>query len=114
MNVSFNGFNEAFLTFEADGTLTAGMPVMMSANGKVKACTKDSVPVGVVQATRGDYVSVQMNGYVTVSYTGTTAPTIGYTTMAGDGSGAVAVAASGRSVLVLDVDTTAKTCGIIL
>jgi hypothetical protein len=56
-----------------------------------------------------------MSGFATLGYTGTTAPTVGYNLLAGDGSGGVKVVTTGgRSMLVIQADTTAKTVGVML
>lgn len=112
MRVSFNGFDEKFLTMEASGALQTGMPVTIGANGTAKPCTDAAAPVGIVRELRGGYAAVQVSGYVKVPYTGTLS--LGWQTLQGDGAGAVKAAAAGRGAIVLDVDTTAKLCGVIL
>ena len=48
MNVNFNGYDENVLTYEA-GTnhKTAGVPVKMTDDGKVTACTSGEVFCGI-------------------------------------------------------------------
>lgn len=111
MNVSFNGFGENVLTFEASGTIAAQSPVMVTDNGKVAAAS--GVFCGICTAVRNGYAAVQVKGYVTVPYSGT-APTVGFVKLKGADGKAVVDAANGREYLVIDVDTTAKTAGIIL
>lgn len=48
MNVNFNGYDENVLTFEAGTNLkTAGVPVKMTDDGKVTACTSGEVFCGI-------------------------------------------------------------------
>lgn len=111
MKVSFNGFGENVLTFETQGTITAPEPVMVTADGKVGAA--NGVFCGICTAVRNGYAAVQLKGYVTVPYSGT-APTVGYAKLKATDGKAVVDATNGREYLVIDVDTTAKTAGIIL
>jgi hypothetical protein len=113
MNISLNGFGENTATFEAVTGVIAGMPVKMTANGTVGPCAQNDKFCGVVVNVRGGFAAVQVFGYVRVQYSGA-APAVGYQTLNGAGDGTVQVEATGRSLLVTDVDEMAKTCGIIL
>ena len=62
---------------------------------------------------RGDLVTVQYRGFVTLPYSGT-APSVGYGILAADGAGGVKGAQSGESYLIVNVDTTAKTVCVLL
>ncbi len=111
MKVSFNGFGENTVTFEIQGTINNGAPVMVTSNGKVSAA--NGAFCGVCINQRNGYAAVLLRGYAKVPYSGT-APTVGYAKLTST-SGKIAVDNSnGRSVLVIDVDTTGKTAGIIL
>lgn len=57
---------------------------------------------------------VQVAGFVTLHYTGTTAPSVGECALAGDGKGGVAVTENAKKYRVLRVDTAAKTVGLYL
>ena len=46
---------------------------------------------------------------VTAGYSGSSAPTVGWSGLAADGSGGVKASSAGRSYLVVDVDTSGKT-----
>ena len=59
-------------------------------------------------------ICVQVAGFVTLHYTGTTAPTVGECALAGDGKGGVAVTENAKKYRVLRVDTAAKTVGLYL
>lgn len=114
MKISLNGFGENVATFEADSSVTGGMPVKMTGSGMVGACAAKDQFCGVAVSIRGGFAAVQLGGYAQVPYSGATAPAVGYQTLSGTGDGKVQVEATGRSILVTDVDTTAKTCGILL
>lgn len=114
MQVCFNGFGEDVVTFEADETVEAGAPVMVSGNGKVSAA--EGVFCGVCVGVRGGYAAVQLKGYVTLPY-GTAPETVGYQKLAVDETGKVSAAGEedeGREYLVLDVDEAAGSLGLLL
>ncbi|MDU7338437.1 MAG: hypothetical protein E7L17_10030 [Clostridium sp.] len=113
MKVELNGFGEKMVTFEAAQGIAAGMPVMMSANGKVAPCAAGKLFCGIAGNVRGEFAAVQLSGYVKVPYSGT-APAVGYQSFSGDGTGKVKVDSAGRPLLVVDVDTATAVCGIIL
>lgn len=110
MKVSFNGFGENVVTFETDGTVSAGSPVMISASGKVKSAT--GTFCGICVSERNGYAAVQLSGYVSVPYD--TAPSVGFAKLVGSGGKISADNTNGREFLVVDIDTNAKTAGIIL
>ena len=67
-----------------------------------------------VVGKRDGLACVQVAGFVTLHYTGTTAPTVGECALAGDGKGGVAVTENAKKYRVLRVDTAAKTVGLYL
>lgn len=107
MSVSFNGFNEKALTFKTESAVETGYPVMMSGSDTVAACESGDVFCGVAVHSEGKYVSVQLAGAVTMSYSGT-APEAGYETLTAGADGSVTAASGGREYLVLSVDTVNK------
>lgn len=109
MNVSFNGFGENVVTFEVQGTVNAGDPVMVTSSGKVAAASGSFC--GVCVNVRNGYAAVQIRGYMRFPYT--TAPQAGYAKLSALG-GKVSADADGREYLVLDVDSAAGTFGMIL
>lgn len=113
MKVAFGGYGEKLVTFEAAEGVAAGMPVMVSANGKVVSCTAGKAFCGAAVNVRDGFAAVQLAGYVRLPYTGS-APAVGYQTLAGDGTGKIKTDAAGRQTLVVDVDTSAAVCGVIL
>lgn len=111
MNVNFNGYNENVATFIADSKLTeAGVPVKISADGTVTACTSGDRFCGICIAVRDGYAAVQLSGYATVKTSAKLA--LGYTSLAAGANGAVAANTGGREHLV--INSTASEAGIIL
>lgn len=106
MDYSFQGFHRDAATFA--GQVDAGDLVVVSGNGTVSAAADDGAFVGVCISKRGDSAAIQLYGAVEVSYTGTTAPTVGYQNLLAAGKSSVKVDTDGIQRLVLSVDTTAK------
>ncbi len=114
MEICFNGIGETVATFIAGAGVTAGMPVKMTGNGTVGACAAGDDFCGVALNVRCGYAAVQLAGYAALPYDGT-APAVGWQSLSAAEGGKIAVAATGgRQHLVLDVDQTAGTCGLIL
>ena len=114
MYPKFIGFNENQATFLTSGTVNIGDPVTVCAEGTVKQAAGSTAFCGVVTDKRGNYVSVTLTGYARAAYTGS-APVYGYNSLASDGSGAVKTdSTNGRQLLVVGLDTTAKTAEILL
>ena len=113
MDISLHGYGENAATFAISGNVTAGLPVKISANGTVAPCTAKDKFCGVALSVRGGYASVQTAGYVKLPYSGTK-PTVGYQAINADGAGKVQAEATGRLLLVTDVDEPTGTCGFIL
>ena len=78
MSVSTKGFCENVLTLKAASGLKAGVPVAVSANDTVSAAGADAKFCGVSVNVNGGYAGVQLSGVVTMPYTGTDAPAVGY------------------------------------
>lgn len=111
MNVNFNGYNENVATFVAGSNLiTAGVPVKISADGTVSACSSGDKFCGICVNVRDGYAAVQLSGYVTVKTSAKLA--LGFTKLAAGASGAVAANDNGREYLV--INSTASEAGIIL
>lgn len=114
MNVSFDGFNENVLTFNSQGAVCSAALVKMADNATVSPCADNDKFIGVVRNTSDGLAGVQVGGYVTCSYTGTTAPTVGFCNLAAGGANVVKVSSTGMPYLVVDVDASSKTVGLIL
>ncbi len=111
MNLSFNGFNENVLTFEADSTLTkAGVPVKFTQDGKVAPCAAGDRICGFAVNVREGYAAVQLKGYVQTMVQGTLG--FGWQTVAAAENGRITADSDGTQVLVVTVDN--DTAGIIL
>lgn len=115
MSISFGGVGELCVTFKTNGSVTKGCPVKMSANDTVAACADGDRMIGVaIDVSNDGYATVQLAGFVTMSYTGT-APTVGYAALVANGNGGLkTVSTGGGEYLVLDVDASANTVGFII
>ncbi len=109
MKVSYEGIGQLCATFGCDGAVTEGALVKVSASGKVKACAAGEAFCGVAAAVAkdGTTCSVQLDGFVTVKFSGA-APAVGYCALCADGSGGVK-AGGDKSYLVAAVDGTNAT-----
>lgn len=114
MNVSLEGYNERVATLVASSSVKEGDAVTISANNTVDKTGSGTAPCGVCLGVRDGYATVLFNGYCTVKFSGT-APTTGYVSVGGDGTGKLKVMTSGgRQVTIVSVDATNKVLSIIL
>ena len=110
MKISFEGIGQWAATFACADVQTGDL-VKISDNAAVAAASTagDKFCGQVLSVGRGgDACSVQLGGFVTADYSGTTAPALGWSGLSADGSGGVKADSTGKSYLVVDVDTTAK------
>lgn len=107
MSVAFEGIDRLVVTFLA-GDVTAGKPVVMGGEGSVKNASSGQMPVGVALHAQDGHAAVQLKGFVTVQYSGTTAPALGWTALVADSG------ESGRMCLVVTRDSEKKTVGLFL
>ena len=114
MLVSFDGVGQVCATFQGGG-LTDGQVVQVSGRGTVSACGAGDAFCGVVSHGNDDACSVQVRGFVTLSYSGT-APSLGKARLCADGKDGVKTAADGAGAeyLTVDVDTALKTVTVLL
>lgn len=119
MRVSFDGIGQVCATFLGSG-LSEGQVVRMTGSGTAGACGDGEGFCGAAICCKDDACSVQVRGFVTVSYTGT-APSAGWAALCGNGQGGVRAVSSAEGstdestrCLVVDVDTTAKAVTILL
>lgn len=110
--ICFTGYNESMVTFNAADGVEVGAPVIVTANATVGAGTADAAICGVARSVREGIASIQTSGYVELPYTGT-APALGVGSLVCDGNGGVKTG-SGRSVVIVEVDTTNAKVGFIL
>ena len=111
--ISMQGIGAAHLSAKKGTSATAGHPCCFTDNDTVANCAAGADFCGVIAGERSGLVTVQYHGFVTLPYSGT-APAVGYGTFVADGAGGVKTATSGRSYLVVHVDTAAKTLGLML
>ena len=112
MSISYNGIGHFSVTFPEDGC-TEGAVCKLSTDGEANACSAGDKLFGVVKFVDGGKACVLIEGFVTVSYTGT-APNCGWCNLSADGNGGVKSDSAGKEYLVAEVDTAAKTCVIKL
>lgn len=111
MGISFNGYGENVVTFNAgSGLTTAGVPVKISGDGTVAPCAENDVFCGVCVNVRDGYAAVQLSGFVVLPAAAKI--TAGYQKVAINSAGKVAANVNGREVLV--VSSSATSVGIIL
>lgn len=104
MTTTYAGFNENILTFEANDNVTAGIPVKLDTDGKVKACADNEAFIGIAQNVRNGYAAVQLCGYVKLAISGSCA--VGYQKLASTVDGKIVKnTTTGREYLVLEADT---------
>lgn len=102
-------FNVNETTFYTESNIKAGMTVELDSDGKAVIASSNSRFIGVCTKANGNYISVALTGIVTVPYTGTTAPNVGYELLSADGNGNVKFnGASEVDHLVLSVNTKDK------
>ena len=90
------------------------IPHVISIFNKINTAGADAKFCGVSVNVNGGYAGVQLCGAVTLPYTGTEAPAVGYAALAADGAGGVKVSTKGNNYLVLNVNTAAKTVSFML
>lgn len=115
MKISYEGMGQWAATF-ACGEVSVGQVVMVDAEDSVKSCSAGDAFAGVVlsKARSGDACAVVLGGTAEVSYSGSSAPAVGWQKLCADGNGGVKTDAGGREHLVLAVDEAAKRCVIVL
>lgn len=110
-NNSLQGYNSRYITLKCDGSAKPGDLVVMSENNTVKKAVSGKF-MGVLHSLRGEYGLVQTGGFVVLHYSGID-PEVGFQNIAADASGDGVKSDSGREVLVIEVDPSAKNAGIL-
>ena len=107
---SFEDIGAVVATFAAGSGVKGGQVVKVTENGTVDACSDGEAFCGVAMEPRKGGAAVQVKGFVTVPYTGEL--TLGWATLAANGSGGVKANATGVQALVVSVDgvDTAVVC----
>lgn len=106
MNYSYEGIGQWSATF-AGSQAEEGQVVKLTAGKTVGPCAAGDSFCGVVQSVSrdGEACAVALGGMVQAAYTGT-APALGWSGLSADGAGGVKADSTGRSYLVVDVDST--------
>ncbi len=116
--ISYNGYDTQMLTMQkSSASMQIGDLVTVNADGYAVTAVSGKPFIGICTAVRGEYVSVQTEGYTQASYTGT-APGYGFVNLVSNGGNAVKVntdeSVAGVFRRVMMVDTESKTVGFIL
>ncbi len=105
MKVSFKGFNENALTFEALEEIPVGYPVIVSSNHTVAKANADDAFAGICLSSDSENAVVQMSGYVKMNYS-STPPALGRNNLVCAADGTVEENAGGTPCIVLGIDDT--------
>lgn len=109
--VSFDDIGQVLATFVAQDGVARGQVVKLTGNGQVGPCAAGDAFCGLSLSGSG-FAGVQVGGFAQLPATGDI--TLGWTKLAADGSGGVKAATTGREYLVVEFDSTAKTCVVYL
>lgn len=114
MTVSYNGFNENYLTVKTKEKIESGNPVSVDANGDFIVCASGSDVFGIVKESSEYCATVQVSGYTKIKYASGT-PSTGYGYLSGDGKGGITIAESGKKpVFIMAADTENSEIAVIL
>ncbi len=112
--IYFNGYGENTLTFFIGEVATKGFPIIATDDNTAKNATDGQDFIGICKDSNEMTVTVVMDGYVEVPYTGT-APTLNLCSLVSNGTGGVKVSSTAkRNYKVLKVDTVNNIVGFIL
>ena len=105
MKISFDGIGQWAATFACSGDVAEDQVVKISGNGEVSACADGDGFCGMAAVVGSDSAAcaVVLGGMVSVPYTGT-APALGWSGLAANGTGGVKADSAGHEYLVADVD----------
>lgn len=107
MSISFQSIDQACVTFTSYNAVENQL-VKMSGHGIVSDCYSGDDFCGLAVHRRGNYCSVQLEGFVTVGYTGNL-PALGWVGLIANGEGGVKTSDNGRTYLVVSCDSTNQT-----
>lgn len=113
MSISFEGFNNRYLTFTAGAAATVGKVVELTAAGTVQDAASGSFTGRLVSLENG-LALVQVTGMMTLPFTETeSAPLpLGHTRVGAAADGGIQASATGRNAIV--VGKGASTADLIL
>ena len=102
MKFSYEGIGALVVTFPS-GNASEGHVCTINQQGRADGCIANKDFCGVVLADENGMAAVQLEGFVTVGYSGTK-PTLGYVALVADGNGRVKLDESGKEYLVAAVN----------
>lgn len=88
--ISYDGIGAVVATFNVEDSVATGTVVKMAESCTVMSCEEGDPFMGVVFDCDAPLASIQVEGFVTVTCTGTDIP-LGYCTLVCDGDGGVAL-----------------------
>ncbi len=105
MNISFEGYDNSAVTFEADESVVPGAPVMLSESFTVQTAQPGESVIGVALTVRGGYAAVQTRGVAKLPCE--SGLVTGWAKLTVDGSGAISgVCDEGPERLVIGIEET--------
>lgn len=115
-NTSFEGFRENCLTFKkyASSTVKKGDFVTVVNGNEVKRSPKNTDIVGKAVDVNGDYITVQLSGYMTGTVAALQTVAYGYQPLSLDIDQNITFTETNRKVLVVYYDSATSTVGFIL
>ena len=114
MNLSYEFVGQQAVTFAAQSGVNAGTVCGICANDTVgKLSAGDAFCGYVLDVAKDGAACVALHGYVQLPYSGD-APALGWSGLCADGSGGVKADDTGKSYLVIHVDTADGTVGFFL
>ena len=110
MKISYEGIGQWAATFACDGAVP-GQVVKITENDTAGPCDAGDSFGGVTLSVSrdGEACSVALGGLQTVSYSGDSAPALGWSGLCADGAGGVKTDGGTKTYLVVSVNTAAKT-----
>lgn len=112
MSVSLEGFNTGVVTFYGEDVNVNDI-VKVTDSASVEVCKDGDEFCGICINKNEDTVGIIIGGYVETKYSGTE-PSFGYETVVADGEGGIKKAASGKKVLVVNLDPATKKIAMII
>ncbi|MEG1447900.1 MAG: hypothetical protein RR048_02215 [Oscillospiraceae bacterium] len=113
MEISLQGYNNKYVTMKIKTGAEVGNAMDITENNTASKAADGKAPIGKLVSQNGEYGLIQTSGAIEFPFSGTS-PSFGYTTIACDGLGGIKASATGRPVIVSEVNETAKTAIVIL
>ena len=110
--ISNVGFNEGFITLYVTEDTKQNDIITVSANNTCTTSSEGEKFCGVVKGVRNGIGTIQVKGYVELTYSGTV--NLGKVNLVADGMGGVKEATEGVPALVTVVDTVASKIKVII